>query len=109
MYIIDVRFVSDILPRIFAVNFEPHPSYLGAIDIALTLAPESDAEKAFQLFPEYIREGRRSQIHEIEYSEIDWGLGRSQTAEGRCHSKLQEHGTDAEQEPMTGELEDGQL
>jgi hypothetical protein len=81
MYIIDVRPVFDNLPRIFAVNFEPHPSYLGATDIALTLAPESDAEKAFQLLPEYIREGRRGQIHEIESSEIDWGPDLGQIAE----------------------------
>ena len=108
MYIIDVRSVLYFHPRLFAVNFEPHPSYFCATDIALTLAPESDAEKALQLAPEYIREGRRGQIHEIEYSEIDWGQGLGQTAEGG-HSKLQEQGTDAEQKPMTGELEDGQL
>jgi len=58
------------------------PCTLVATDIALTLAPESDAEKVFPLFPEYMREGRRGQIHEIEYSEIDWGPGLGQTAGG---------------------------
>jgi hypothetical protein len=73
MYIIDVRPVSDILPSMFAVNFEPYPSYLGATDIVLTLAPESDVEKAFQFFPEYICEGRPGPIHEIESAEIRGG------------------------------------
>jgi hypothetical protein len=82
MYTIDVRPVSDILPSMFAINFEPHSSYLPADDIVLTLAPESDVKKAFQLFPEYIREGRRGPIHVIEYSENDGEPGLDQTAEG---------------------------
>src|ERR1019366_9392459 len=47
MYIIDVRPVSGILPSIFALDYDPHPSYLGATDVVLTPAPESDAEEPF--------------------------------------------------------------
>jgi len=63
MYVINVRPISDILPRMFAVDLELHPCQLGATVIVSAIAPAAAVEKVFQLFPEYLREGRRGHFH----------------------------------------------
>ena len=72
MYIINVRPTSDIPPRMFAVDFEVHPGDLGATVIVSAVAPKAAAERAFQLFPDYLREGRQGHVREIECAVIDW-------------------------------------
>ena len=77
MYIINVKAISDILPRMYAVDFELHPGDLGATVMVSAATPPSAVERAFQLFLEYLREGRRGHVHEIEYAEIEWETGRT--------------------------------
>ena len=72
MYIINVRAVPHTLPRMFAVDFEVHPGDLGATIIVLAATPEAALERAFQLFPEYLRDGCQGHVHEIEGAVINW-------------------------------------
>lgn len=76
-----VKPFSDVLPRMFAVDFEVHPGDLGATVIVLASAPEAALERAFQLFPEYLREGRHGHVREIECAVIDWQTSRAQVIE----------------------------
>jgi hypothetical protein len=81
MYTIDVRPTSDILPRMFAVDFELHPGDPGATVIVSAAAPLCAVEKAFQLFPEYLSEGRQGRVREIECVVIDWERDRASVVE----------------------------
>jgi hypothetical protein len=91
MYIVDVRPVSDILPRIFAIDFNPQPADFGATPIVLTAAPEAALEKTFQFFPKYLGEGCRAHIGEIEYAVIGWETDQVFGIQRRgCRSKLRE-------------------
>jgi len=62
MYTIDVRPTSDILPRMFAVDFELHPGGQRATVIVLAAAPEAALERTFQFFPEFLRDGRQGHV-----------------------------------------------
>jgi hypothetical protein len=81
MYIINVRAISHILPRIFTVDFEVHPGDLGATVIVLAATPEAALERAFQLCLEYLRDGRQGHVREIECAVIDWERDRASVVE----------------------------
>jgi hypothetical protein len=66
-----------IKPRMFAVDFKRRPGDLGTTAIVLADAPEAALEKAFNMFPEYLRAGRPGRVFEIEYAEIDWDTGQN--------------------------------
>jgi len=81
MYIIYVRPISDILPRIYAVDSELPSGAPGATLIVPATAPLFAVERAFQLFPEYLREGRQGRVREIECAVIDWETSQAQVIE----------------------------
>ena len=66
-----------IKPRMFAVDFKRRPGDLGTTAIVLADSPEAALEKAFNMFPEFLREGRPGHVFEIEYAEIDWDTGQN--------------------------------
>jgi len=72
MYTINVRPISDILPRTYAVDFELYPGNLGATVIVSAVAPLPAVERAFQLLPEYLREGRHGSVREVESAVSEW-------------------------------------
>jgi hypothetical protein len=61
----------------FAVDFKRRPGDLGTTAIVLADSPEAALEKAFNMFPEFLREGRPGHVFEIEYAEIDWDTGQN--------------------------------
>ena len=81
MYTVYVRPVSDILPRMYAVDFELYPGGLGTTVVVSAAAPLSAVERSFQLFPEYLREGRQGRVREVECAVVDWETSRAQVIE----------------------------
>jgi hypothetical protein len=61
----------------FAVDFELRPADLGATAVVLAATLEAALERAFQLFPEYLRDGCQGHVHEIEGAVINWETGRA--------------------------------
>ena len=91
MYIIDVRPTSDILSPMFAVDFELHPGGRRVTVIVLATGPEVALERAFQFFPEYLRDGRQGHVHEIECAVIDWKSGQASVMKRKMRNrKLQQ-------------------
>jgi hypothetical protein len=66
VYIIKVKAIPHILPRMYAVDFELRPGGQRATVIMLAAAPEAALERAFQVFLEYLRNGRQGHVREIE-------------------------------------------
>ena len=109
MYIIKVRSFSHILPRIFAVDFALHPCGRRATAIVLADDPEAALEKIFNLFPEYLRVGRRGHVFEIDNAEIDWDTGRDFVLQVKKRPpRLLLYKRDARQGPRAGKPEGGQ-
>ena len=108
MYTIGGDTYPDILPRIFAFDLELHPDQLGATVVVSAVAPEAAVEKVFQLFPEYLREGRRGHVHEIECAEIDWETGQTFVKKRHRRALTSQHGAAARRQPEADELEGGQ-
>ena len=108
MYIVRVIALSDILPRMFAVDFELRPGELGTTVIVSAVAPEVAVERAFQLFPEYLREGCRGQVHEVEYAEIEWRTGRAFVIKRQWQKPGRQRATEGCQDPRPGTIEQGQ-
>ena len=73
MYSINVRTVAHILPRIFVIHLELNPGQLGTTVIVSAVALEAAVQSGFQQFPEYLGEGRRGHVYDIEYREMQAG------------------------------------
>ena len=109
MYIMDVEPLPGTKPRMYAVNFEKHPGDLGLTAIVLADAPGAALEKIFNLFPEYLRVGRRGHVFEIDYAEIDWDTGRSFVLQVKKRPpRLLLYKRDARHGPRAGTPEGGQ-
>ena len=78
-----------------AVDFELHPGDLGATVIVLASAPEAALDRAFQLFPEYLRDGRHGHTREIECAAIDWKSGLASVVERKMRNHKPRRRADA--------------
>jgi hypothetical protein len=77
MYTINVEPLSDITPRMFAVEFERPSGSLAFTVVVLAMCPKHAMEQVFKMFPEYRRDCRQGHVHEVAHVEIDWQAGRA--------------------------------
>jgi hypothetical protein len=77
MYIINVEPLSEIKPRMFAVEFERPSGRLVFTVVVLAVCPKHAIEQVFMMFPEFRRECFQGQVHEVAFVDIDWEVGRA--------------------------------
>ncbi len=108
MYIINVEPISEIMPRMFEVEFSLRSGGLGFTIIVPAISPQPALEKAFRIFPELRGTCRQAQVHEVAYVGIDLETGRAFVVK-RKRGLLNLRGLrEACPEPQSGGPEGGQ-
>lgn len=95
MYTINVRAIPHTLPRMCAVDFEVHPGGRRVTVIVSATGPEAALERAFQLCPEYLHDGRQGHVREIECAVIDWERDRASVVERKMRNRKPRRMADA--------------
>ena len=107
MYTISVEPLSDITPRMFAVEFERPSGSLEFTVVVLAACPQVALQEAFKMFPEYRRDCRQGHVHEVAHVEIDWQAGRAFVIKRRKRPMLLLD-VDIRRKPTTGGRKRGQ-
>jgi hypothetical protein len=107
MYTISVEPLSVITPRMFAVEFERPSGSLAFTVVVLAMCPRHALEQVFNIFPEYRRDCRQGNVHEVAHVEIDWQAGRAFVIKRRKRPMLLMD-VDIRRKPTTGGRKQGQ-